>query len=121
MSKFSEEKNKLNDNWFLEKSEKFGNSPILDELAKLSQEQESWENKYDRESKELWESLDEDSQLKLFYWVVKNITEGELIDKGTYRWILYEKFKFNEQAYSIGINSGFMRLHKSINQDKNEN
>lgn len=113
-------KSKLTDEWFLEKSEKFGNSPILDELAKFSQEQESWENKYDQESKNLWESLDEDSQLMLFYWIVKNITEGELVDNGTYRWILYDKFKFSQAAYTIGINSGFMRLHNAIKKDDNE-
>lgn len=120
MDKFLDQRKKLDNSWFSDKSKKFGNSPIFDELAKLSQEQESWESVYDQESKELWESLEEETQLKLFYWIVKNITEGEFIDNGTYKSILYEKFKFSDKAYNIGINSGFMRLHNSIKKDNNE-
>lgn len=120
MDKFLDQKNKLDNSWFSDKSKKFGNSPIFDELAKLSQEQESWESIYDQKSKELWESLDEETQLKLFYWIVKNITESEFIDNLSYDSILYNKFKFSDKAHSVGINSGFMRLHNSIKKDNNE-
>lgn len=120
MSNLPAGRKKLDENWFLEKAQQFGNSPILDELSKLSQEQEEFEKSYEQESKEFWESFNEDDQLKLFYWIVKNITEGELEDKGSYRWILYDKFGFSNKAYGIGITSGFMRLHNSIVNEKNE-
>lgn len=113
-NKLPEGRKKLDDKWFLEKSKAFGQSPVFDELAKLSEEQENFEKSYDEKSKELWDSFSEEDQLKMFYWVVKNITEGEFVDKGTYRWILYEKFGFSESSYGVGITSGFMRLHNSI-------
>lgn len=119
-NKLPEGRKKLDDAWFLEKSKAFGQSPVFDELAKLSQEQENFEKSYEEESKELWNSFSEEDQLKLFYWVVKNITEGELIDNGSYRWILYDKFGFSEKSYGVGITCGFMRLHNAIYEDDNE-
>lgn len=117
-NKLPEGRKKLDDNWFLEKSKAFGQSPVFDELAKFTKEQEEFEKLYDEKSQDLWNSFSEEEQLKLFYWVVKNITEGELVDKGTYRWILYDKFGFSEKSYGIGINCGFMRLHNAIDEDR---
>lgn len=116
-SKLPEGRKKLDDKWFLEKAKVFGQSPVFDELSRLSQEQENFEKSYEEKSKELWDDFSEADQLKLFYWVVKNITEGELIDKGSYRWILYEKFGFSEKSYGVGITCGFMQLHNSINHE----
>jgi hypothetical protein len=68
----------------------------------------------DAEAEEYWNSLSKDDQMKAFYAVVKRIVKGELKDKGSYRYILYDVFGFGMESYLMGMNCGFMDLHNSI-------
>ena len=69
---------------------------------------------YDICSKEFFKSLDYNDQLKVFYHVVKNLYEGSIIDKGSYRHILYEKFNFGPDSYSLGMDCGLLEINNSI-------
>lgn len=71
-------------------------------------------NLYELESKEVFESLPYEAQLKTFFHVVKTIYQAELIDKCTYRTVLYEKFNFDIDSYTIGMDCGYMEIHNSI-------
>ena len=68
----------------------------------------------DAEAEEYWNALSKDEQMKAFYAVVKRIVKGELKDKGSYRYILYDVFGFGMESYLMGMNCGFMDLHNSI-------
>lgn len=68
---------------------------------------------FGKEAEEYWNSLNYYQQLKVFYSVVKRIYEGEAKDKGSYRYILYDKFGFGPEAYAIGMDAGFMYLHNA--------
>jgi hypothetical protein len=37
-----------------------------------------------------------------------------MIDKGTYRYVLYDVFDFGPDAYSVGMECGYMDLHNAI-------
>jgi hypothetical protein len=88
-------------------------SPMWQELSKMQQEaQKEYEEKVD----EYWNSLDYEEQLKAFYAVCKRIYQGEVIDRGTYRYVLYEVFGFKPDAYVLGMDCGFMYLHNSIDR-----
>lgn len=87
------------------------NSPEYQELGRI---QEEARLSFEKEADDAWDSLDYDTQLRVFYAVVKRIYEGEIKEKGTYRYILYDKFGFGPEAYVIGMNCGYMYLHNAI-------
>ncbi len=89
----------------------FLNSPEWQELARLQQEATKAR---DIEYDEYWNSLSYEDQLKAFYSVVKRIHKGEVKDKGTYRYILYDIFGFGPESYALGMDCGFMDLHNAI-------
>lgn len=80
----------------------------------LSQMQLEAQKHYENLSNEFWESLSYEDQLKAFYAVCKRIYQGEVIDRGTYRYVLYDVFGFCPDAYVLGMDCGFMYLHNSI-------
>jgi hypothetical protein len=83
-------------------------------LAELAEEQEKIEKQFDAEMDEWWNAMSKEDQMKAFYSVVKRVVDGELVQKGSYRYILYEVFGFGPESYMIGIMAGFMSLHNSI-------
>lgn len=87
------------------------NSAEYQELGRLQEEAKA---SFEKEAEDAWNSLDYDTQLRVFYAVVKRIYEGEIKEKGTYRYILYDKFGFGPEAYIKGMDCGFMYLHNAI-------
>lgn len=86
-------------------------------LAKMAQLQKEASESYEESCDEYWEGLSYEDQLKAFYSVVKRIHKGEIEDRGSYRWVLYDVFGFGPEAYSIGMDCGYMSLHNSIKVD----
>jgi hypothetical protein len=81
----------------------------------LMQEQVKESRKtYENECDDYWENLSYEDKLKSFYSVVKRIHKGEIIDRGSYRYVLYDVFGFDMDAYSIGMDCNYMELHNSI-------
>jgi len=68
------------------------------------------------ETDKWWDSLSEDERKKAFFSVCSRIYESEIIDRGSYKFTLYDKFDFTEgpDTYKLGINSGFKALHDTI-------
>jgi Icc-related predicted phosphoesterase len=87
------------------------NSPEWQEMTRLQMEWEETENK---RIDDVWGSLDNSAQMDMFYAVVKRLHQGELVDHGTYRWVLYNVFGFGPEAYEMGMRCGFLNLHNSI-------
>ena len=83
----------------------------MDEFNKL---QEECEETLERDAEEFWQSLDMEDKLLAFYSVVKRINQGELVDKGSYRYVLYDVFGFGPESYMIGMACGYMPLHNAI-------
>jgi hypothetical protein len=69
---------------------------------------------YKQKSKEYFESLETDNQLLLFFYITNLIFENYFNDKGSYRGLLYDKFGFGPEAYSLGCDSGMFSLHNAI-------
>jgi hypothetical protein len=55
-----------------------------------------------------------DNQLLLFFYITNIIFENYFKDNGSYRGLLYDKFGFGPEAYSLGMDSGMFTLHNSI-------
>lgn len=90
---------------------------LVEMLSQLSELQEDIEKKTEADMDEWWNGLSKDDQMKAFYSVVKRIVDGELEQKGSYRYILYDVFGFGSESYMLGMMCGYMSLHNSIDRD----
>jgi len=86
-------------------------------LSELSEIQEDIEKQTEADMDEWWNGLSKDDQMKAFYSVVKRLVDGELVQKGSYRYVLYEVFGFDAESYMLGMMCGYMSLHNSIERD----
>ena len=89
----------------------YSNSDEHKDFLKLEEEARE---QYTQKSKEYFESLETDNQLLLFFYITNLIFENYFNDKGSYRGLLYDKFGFGPEAYSLGCDSGMFSLHNAI-------
>jgi len=85
-----------------------------DEHKELLQIEEKAIEEYTQKAKEYFESLEMDNQLFLFFYITNVIFKNYFNDNGSYRGLLYDKFGFGPEAYSLGCNSGMFTLHNAI-------
>ena len=85
-----------------------------DEHKELLKIEEEVQEQYTKKAKEYYDSLGMDNQLLLFFYITNLIFENYFKDNGSYRGLLYDKFGFGTEAYSIGMDSGMFTLHNSI-------
>lgn len=90
---------------------------IMQELSDSGQEFQALIEKEKQEMDAWWNDLSKEDQMKAFYSVVSRIVKGELEDQGSYRYVLYNVFGFDADAYLMGMNCGFMSLHNAIPLD----
>jgi len=76
-------------------------------------------NNYQKECDDLWNSLPYDDRLKLFCAISKLIYEGEIKDKGTYRYVLYDTFGFGPDSYAAAQFAGYLAIHNAIFDGEN--
>lgn len=89
----------------------FFNSDRWQELSKVMKEAQEI---YEQEAEQFWSNLSYEDKLKAFYAVSKRIHKGDVEDKGSYRYVLYEIFGFEMESYGIGMDCGYMDIHNSI-------
>lgn len=91
---------------------------LLQEINTNYHKQVDLEKKYDEANDVWWNSLSNQEREHAFYAVVKRIYKAELEDHGTYRYALYDIFKFTGSMYLHAINCGYKALHEAINPNK---
>jgi hypothetical protein len=89
----------------------YSNSDEHKELLKI---QEEALEQFEQKAKEYYDSLGMDNQLLLFFYITNVIFKNYFKDNGSYRGLLYNKFGFGPEAYSLGMDSGMFALHNSI-------
>ena len=89
----------------------YSNSNEHKELLKI---QEEALEQFEQKAKEYYDSLGMDNQLLLFFYITNVIFKNYFKDNGSYRGLLYDKFGFGPEAYSLGMDSGMFALHNSI-------
>ena len=92
------------------------NKNLLDDLAKLGDIMKESSDQYDKECDAYWNNLSYEDKLKAFYSVCKRINKGDVIERGSYRYVLYDVFGFGMDSYSIGMDCGYMVLHNLIQE-----
>lgn len=68
----------------------------------------------EQESEAYWQSLSTEDQLKVFCAVSRRIYRGEIQDRGTYRYVLYDVFGFGAEAYVPAQLAGYLDIHNAI-------
>lgn len=72
------------------------------------------EEEHDSSADKFWDSLTYDQKCDAFHAVVSRIVQGDMVERGSYRYVLYQIFGFEPDMYLRGMNCGYMDLHNSI-------
>ena len=86
----------------------------LDELEETSNAFTNAMNKIKDEQEAYWNSLSKEDQLKAFCAVSRRIFDGEIEQRGTYRYVLYNVFGFGPEAYVPAQCAGYLSIHNAI-------
>jgi hypothetical protein len=86
----------------------------LDKLHETSELLQDVFDDMEKEQEEYWNSLTKEQQLLAFCAVCRRILKGDIVDKGTYRYVLYDVFGFGPEAYLSAQLAGYMAIHNSI-------
>jgi hypothetical protein len=71
-------------------------------------------DKLEKDQEEYWNSLTKEQQLSAFCAVARRIHKGDIVDKGSYRYVLYDVFEFGPEAYAPAQLAGYLDIHNSI-------
>ena len=87
---------------------------MLDNGELFSEYLNKAKKEYEQSAEDFWSNLTPDQQLQAFYSVCKRIKKGELEDRGSYRYVLYDVFGFGFEAYAVGMDCGYLEIHNAI-------
>lgn len=66
------------------------------------------------EQEEYWNSLSKEDQLKVFCAVIRRIMKGDLVERRSYRGVLYGIFGFGPEAYGAAQDAGYLTIHNAL-------
>lgn len=87
------------------------------ELAELDEVSRAWNvamHEIEQHSETYWNSLTKEQQLQVFCAVSRRIYKGEIEQKSSYRYILYQVFGFGPEAYAPAQLAGYLAIHNAI-------
>lgn len=87
---------------------------LLQELHNIGQYFQQIMKEVEAEQETYWNSLTKEEQLKCFCAVTRRIYQGEIVDRGTYRWVLYNVFGFGPESYGAAQDAGYLTIHNCI-------
>lgn len=93
---------------------------ILEKLNELSIDFNKAMKQVENDEEAYWNSLSKEQQLCCFNSVCRRIVQGDIKDKGTYRYVLYDVFGFGMEAYARAQMAGYLEIHNSIFTSENE-
>lgn len=86
----------------------------LDALAELSQLQVEFQEEYDHKNETWWNGLTQKEREDAFYAVCKRIYRADVVERGSYRYALYDVFNFDASMYGAGMECGYMDIHNTL-------
>lgn len=87
---------------------------LLQELTELSNSFTQAMKEVENEQEDFWNSLSAEDKIKAFCAVTRRIHEGELVKRGTYRYVLYNVFGFGPEAYVQAQCAGYLDIHNAL-------
>lgn len=92
----------------------------MEELSELGQQFQKVIDAMKKEQEEYWNSLTKEQQLLAFCAMSRRIVDGEIKQKGTYRYVLYNVFGFGPEAYMPAQCAGYLDIHNAIYDAEHE-
>lgn len=86
----------------------------LTKLSEIGQAMERGRKLYEHDNDTWWNGLTEKEREDAFYAVCKRIHDGDIIQNGSYRYVLYDVFGFDAGMYGAGMDCGYMAIHNAI-------
>lgn len=86
----------------------------MEELSELGQQFQKVIDAMEKEQEEYWNSLTKEQQLMAFCAMSRRIVDGEIEQKGSYRYVLYDVFGFGPEAYMPAQMAGYLSIHNAI-------
>lgn len=86
----------------------------LSAMAEFSQLFQEAMDALEVEQENYWNSLSKEQQLMAFCAVVRRIYKGDIEDRGSYRYVLYQVFGFGPEAYAPAQLAGYLSIHNAI-------
>lgn len=83
-------------------------------LSELRQTFQECTKKVAQEDYEWWNALPYEEKLRAFRSVCRRIQQGDVVERGSYRHVLYDVFGFDADAYVDGMDCGYMDIHNLI-------
>jgi len=84
------------------------------ERQKLSQDFRKATEEWVADMEEWWRNLPTDQQQWAFYNVCRRIYEGDVMQRRSYRGVLYDTFGWGPEAYALGMEARYMDLHNLL-------
>ena len=78
---------------------------------------------FEQEEEQYWNQLTKDEQLLAFCAVVRRICKGDLVERGSFRHVLYDTFGFGPESYMPAQLAGYLEIHNILYnymEDNNE-
>jgi hypothetical protein len=91
-----------------------GVGKALDELSEMGQRFQKVVDAMEKEQEDFWYSLTKEQQLLAFCAMSRRIVDGEIKQKGSYRYVLYNVFGFGPEAYMAAQCAGYLDIHNAI-------
>lgn len=88
--------------------------PPYDEADKPEKTFQDIEQEIAQDQEALWNTMTKADQLRVFCCIMRRLVQAELVDRGTYRYVLYQVFGFGQESYMHAQLAGFLELHNSI-------
>lgn len=92
-------------------------------MAKLAEASEAFNEamkEIELEQEDHWNSLSKEDQIKCFCAVARRIYQGDIVDKGSYRHVLYNVFEFGPESYAQAQMAGYLAIHNAIYDAEHE-
>ena len=87
---------------------------LLEGLQELREAQEKCREDYEIMNDAWWNGLTEEEREDAFHAVIKRMYKAEVVDRGTYRYALYDVFGFDPGMYGRGMDCGYLNLHNML-------
>jgi len=88
--------------------------PLFEGLDEIREAVQEAQKQYDSDADKFWDELSYDQRLMAFYSVCKRIWKGDVVDRGSYRYVLYHVFGFDVDSYGVGMSCHYLDLHNLI-------
>lgn len=85
-----------------------------DAWVAMSKALKEGQQRFAAETEQFWGEMSYEDQLKCFHYVCSKIHQGDVIEQGSYRYVLYDVFGFDMDSYGLGMEAGYLDIHNLI-------